>query len=218
MGKWLTAGCFLCLLCPSFCLLLTRHLPVLANRCVPSHASHLAAASFLLLKNLRAAFAEVLKAVSSFHVTRKVYLCNASENQNDLFCLCFSMLLVIRRLLGLDFFCCWFFFPSLWNKVIDLFSLLALFCLPPHLWSELWCWLPDPQSWVLCPRWAGRAGAVSPGVPTSHETQQALLQHRAAEKWQQEPLWDGKAERKEEAQDWLHIHAAVFLGTHRRVS
>lgn len=31
-------------------------------------------------------------------------------------------------------------------------------------------------------------GAVSPGVPTSHETQQALLQHRAAEKWQQEPL------------------------------
>lgn len=61
-------------------------------------------------------------------------------------------------------------------------------------------------------------GAVSPGVPTSHETQQALLQHRAAEKWQQEPLWDGKAERKEETQDWLHIHAAVFLGTHRRVS
>lgn len=76
MEKWLTAGCFLCLLCPSFCLLLTRHLPVLANRCVPSHASHLAAASFLLLQNLRAAFAEVLKAVSSFHVTRKVYSCN----------------------------------------------------------------------------------------------------------------------------------------------
>lgn len=165
MGKWLTAGCFLCLLCPSFCLLLTRHLPVLANRCVPSHASHLAAASFLLLKNLRAAFAEVLKAVSSFHVTRKVYSCNASENQNDLFCLCFSMLLVIRRLLGLGFFCCCCFFPSLWNKVIDLFSLLALFCLPPHLWSELWCWLPDPQSWVLCPRWAGRAESCEPRGP-----------------------------------------------------
>lgn len=57
------------------------------------------------------------------------------------------------------------FFPSLWNKVIDLFSLLALFCLPPHLWSELWCWLPDPQSWVLCPRWAGRAGSCEPRGP-----------------------------------------------------
>lgn len=63
--KWLTAGRFLCLLCPSFCLLLTRHLPVRANGCVPSHASHLAAGSFLLLRNLKAMFAEVLRAVSS---------------------------------------------------------------------------------------------------------------------------------------------------------
>lgn len=63
--KWLTAGCFLCLLCPSFCLLLTRHLPVRANGCIPSHASHLAAGSFLLFRNLKAVFAGVLRAVSS---------------------------------------------------------------------------------------------------------------------------------------------------------
>lgn len=83
MRKWLTAGFFLSLLCPSFCLLLTRHLPVLANRCIPSHASHLAAGSLLLLNNLKAVFAEVLKAVSSFQVTRKA--CNPSENQDGCF-------------------------------------------------------------------------------------------------------------------------------------
>lgn len=73
------------MLCPSFCLLLTRHLPVLANRCVPSHASHLAAASFLLVQNRGAACAEVLKAVSSFQVTREAYTCNTLGSQHGLF-------------------------------------------------------------------------------------------------------------------------------------
>lgn len=49
--------------------------------------SHLAAGSFLLLQNLQAAFAEVLKAVSSFPVPRKADTCNPSENQGGFFCL-----------------------------------------------------------------------------------------------------------------------------------
>lgn len=85
--KWLTAGCFLCLLCPSFCLLLTRHLPVRANGCVPSHASHLAAGSFLLLRNLKAAFAEVLRAVSSFRVPGEASACSPAGNQGGCSCL-----------------------------------------------------------------------------------------------------------------------------------
>lgn len=48
--------------------------------------SHLAAGSFLLLQNLQAAFAEVLKAVSSFPVPQKADTCNPSENQGG-FCL-----------------------------------------------------------------------------------------------------------------------------------
>lgn len=49
--------------------------------------SHLAAGSFLLLQNLQAVFAEVLKAVSSFPVPRKADTCNPSENQGGFFCL-----------------------------------------------------------------------------------------------------------------------------------
>lgn len=85
--KWLTAGCFLCLLCPSFCLLLTRHLPVRANGCVPSHASHLAAGSFLLLRNLKAAFAEVLRAVSSSQCLGKCLPAALLKTQGGCSCL-----------------------------------------------------------------------------------------------------------------------------------
>lgn len=125
MRKWLTAGFFLPLLCPSFCLLLTRHLPVLANRCVPSHASHLAAGSFLLLKNLKAVFAEVLKAVSSFQVTRKADTCNPSENQSVIFW--FEKVNKKGWLLSFLLFS--------WILVVHAVN-IVLFCLAPHLKSK----------------------------------------------------------------------------------
>lgn len=58
-----------------------------------------------------------------------------------------------------------FFPPPCETKALTYLVYLALFFLPPHLQSELWCLLPDPQSWVLCPEWAGRAG--SPGLKST---------------------------------------------------